>query len=82
MRSFELAAMRGCLLVEWTEEHEEIFGQDAAYFRSETDMVEKAVWLLDRPEERARLSEATYRRVTGCGHSYHSRLQSLLAAQS
>lgn len=82
MRTFEIAAMGGCMLAEDTEEHREILGADgecAMFFRNEREMVEKAKWLLGHPEERSRLARAAYLRITRGQNTYADRLRTMLA---
>jgi spore maturation protein CgeB len=81
MRSFELPAMRACMLTEDTEEHREIFGNDGeavTFFRTREEMVEKLRWLLTHDDERRRLKEASHRVVTTGHHTYRDRLESML----
>jgi spore maturation protein CgeB len=84
MRSFEIPAAGGCMLAEDTAEHRAIFGADneaVMYFRSLGEMVRKAGWLLEHPEERTRLAEAAHALVTDGGHTYQDRLVAMLAGQ-
>lgn len=81
MRSFEIPAMRGCMLTEDTTEHRAIFGDEGravVYFRSIPEMIEKARWLLDHPEERERLANAAHQLITGGKHTYRDRLVTML----
>lgn len=81
MRTFELAAMGACMLVEDTDEHREILGQDGEaviYFKTIPEMVQRLRWLLDRPEERHRLAAAAQSRITNGQNAYHDRLASML----
>jgi hypothetical protein len=81
MRSFEIPAIGACMLVEDTAEHHEIFGPDGetvAYFRSISEMIDKARWLLDRPAERNRLAAAAHARIINGGHTYRDRLAGML----
>lgn len=81
MRSFELAALGACMLVEDTAEHRELFGADGAcvrYFNSRESMVACARDLLARPEERIRLSSNVRQRIHSGGHTYRDRLQTML----
>jgi len=81
MRSFEIPAMSGCMLAEDTEEHRRIFGAEGAavlYFKSVTEMVEKARWLVDRPEQRSRLASAANELMVTGGHTYRHRLATML----
>lgn len=84
MRSFEAPAMGGCLLLEDTPEHRELFGADrecAVYFRDETDVAAQARWLRENPAERDRLAAAARQRITQGRHTYADRLQTMLGAQ-
>jgi hypothetical protein len=81
MRSFEVPAMGGCLLVEETEEHREIFGPEGEcmlYFRDETELLKKARWLLQNEPERRRLAAAAHDRVTRGQNTYADRLRKML----
>jgi spore maturation protein CgeB len=83
MRSFEIPAVGTCMLTEDTEEHRQIFGPDGqhvVYFRSLDEMVGRLRWLLDRPEERARLAAAAHRLIAVDGkNTYRDRLETMLA---
>jgi spore maturation protein CgeB len=81
MRSFEIAALGGCMLAEDTAEHREILGPDGEsvmYFRTPREASERARALLDDPDERARLSKAVYDRISGGAHTYRDRLNAIL----
>jgi hypothetical protein len=81
MRSFEIAALGGCMLAEDTAEHREIFGLDGeavVYFRTPREAADRACALLAEPAERARLSEAVRARISGGAHTYRDRLVSML----
>ena len=79
MRSYEVPAMRGCLLTEDTAEHREILGDTVLYFRDHRELVENARALLADHALRARLAQAAYARVTGGGNAYSDRLKAMLA---
>jgi spore maturation protein CgeB len=82
MRSYELPAMKACMLVEHTSEHERMFGaegQSVLYFRSPDEMVGKAKWLIERPEVRKRLREAVYALITQGTNTYTDRLRQILS---
>jgi len=82
MRSFEIAALGGCMLAEDTLEHRQIFGPDGqavVYFRTAEEAAEKARGLLADKNERARLSMAARRCVVTGGHTYSDRLNAMLA---
>jgi spore maturation protein CgeB len=84
MRSFEIAALGGCMLAEDTAEHREIFGDDGeavAYFRSPREAADRARILLANPAECARLSAAVRERIVLQGaHTYRDRLVTILGA--
>lgn len=83
MRSFEIAALGGCMLVEDTVEHRGIFGPDGEaviYFRTAREAAERARSLLAAPAERARLSKAVRTRILRGAHTYQDRLGSILTA--
>jgi spore maturation protein CgeB len=85
MRSFEAAAMGGCLLIEDTGEHREIFGRDGEavfYFRSIPEMVERAKWLLRHDADRHRLSASVHARITEGGNTYTERLRTIVEVAS
>ncbi|OYU12437.1 MAG: hypothetical protein CFE38_08195 [Comamonadaceae bacterium PBBC1] len=86
MRTFEIAALGGCMLVEDTAEHRDIFGLDGEcvhYFNGPQQAAAKIRLLLNDQVVRKRLAQAVSERVTAGGHTYTHRLQSMLqAAQS
>lgn len=83
MRTFEVPALGACMLVEDTEEHREIFGEENStvlYFRQLDELFEKLRWLLVHSEERNRLAISAHTLiVTGC-NTYRDRLVSMLLA--
>jgi spore maturation protein CgeB len=81
MRSFEIAALGGCMLTEDTPEHREIFGEDGeavVYFRTAEEAAERARALLADPAKRGRLSAAVRGRISRGAHTYRDRLVSIL----
>jgi hypothetical protein len=81
MRTFELPAMRCCMLIEDTDEHREIFGDDGQcvlYFRTVPELLKAASLLMGDEGERRRLAEAAYERVTTGSNTYRDRLASML----
>lgn len=81
MRSFEVPAMSGCALMEDTEEHRELFGEEweaVAYFSSPQGLVEKTMLLLNEPAERERLARNAHECIVGGGHTYADRLKVML----
>jgi spore maturation protein CgeB len=82
MRTFEAPAIGACMLVEDTEEHREIFGEDGkavVYFRDVDDMIEKLRWLLAHDDERQRLAQTAHHLITQGKHTYRDRLMTMLA---
>ncbi len=83
MRSFEIAASGGCMLVEDTDEHREIFGTDGecvVYFANDDQMISRARWLLQHDHERLRLRKAVYKKIVLEGNNtYADRLKQILA---
>ncbi len=84
MRTFELPAVGGCMLVEDTSDHRSLFGAEGEcvrYFTSTDQLEQQARDLLAAPEEQARLAAAVQRRICTEGqHTYADRLQSILEA--
>jgi hypothetical protein len=81
MRTFELPAMRACMVVEDTEEHREIFGPDGecvVYFQTAEDMLAGVRRLVADDEARTRLADACYKRICGGRNTYQDRLVEML----
>lgn len=81
MRTFEIPAMRGCLLAEQTPDHERLFGPEGdsvLYFRTPEEALAKVTWLLGHPGERERLAAQAHARITAGRHTYRDRLMVLL----
>jgi spore maturation protein CgeB len=81
MRSFEIAAVGGCMLAEDTDEHREIFGPEGEtvlYFRNAGEASTKAAWLLSNAEERFRMAQAVRKRAGGAENTYRARLATML----
>ena len=68
------------MLAERTAEHQEFFreGEEVAYFSSPQELVDKVRYYLEHGDERKRMAEAAYHRVTSGNHSYADRLQQIL----
>ena len=82
MRSFEIAAVGGCMLAEDTDEHREIFGPEGEtvfYFRNAAEAANKASWLIGNAEERSRMKQAVRKRAGGAENTYRARLAAMLA---
>jgi spore maturation protein CgeB len=85
MRSLEIAAIGGCMLVEDTAEHREMFGaagEAVVYFATAADAARQAKELLANPDERVRLSCAVHTRISNGGHSYADRLLTMLGSET
>jgi spore maturation protein CgeB len=85
MRSFEAAAIGGCILAEDTNDHRELFGpHDHAvrYFSTITEMVQQAKLLLADPDARRRLSIHLRERLDAGKHTYANRLAEMLRASN
>ena len=83
MRTFEMAAIGACMLVEDTDEHRAIFGPDGEcvrYFADAGEAAARARALLGDPVERSRLASAVQRLIGSGGHTYGDRLQAMLRA--
>lgn len=81
MRSFEIAAVGGCMLAEDTAEHREIFGPDGdavVYFRNPREAAERAKALLYDLPERKRLARRLHDRIVGGRNTYTHRLAAML----
>jgi len=82
MRSFEIAAVGGCMLAEDTDEHREIFGSEGEtvlYFRTAGEASAKASWLLGNAQERARMAQAVRVGAGGPENTYRARLATMLS---
>ncbi|HET9441297.1 MAG TPA: glycosyltransferase [Longimicrobiales bacterium] len=81
MRSYELPAMRGCILAQDTLDHRELYGPDGEtvrFFKGIEDIGQAARALLRDPAERERLALAVHTRVVRPENAYDSRLDQLL----
>lgn len=81
MRSFEAGAAGGCLLVEDTPEHRDIFGEDGAAVRFFSTAREAALIFLELladSAERRRMANAVKSRILDGRHSYGDRLQTMI----
>ncbi len=80
MRSFELPVCKTFSLVTRTEGIRDIFveGESVACFDGPQELVEKVRYYLPRPEERARIAEAAFKRVLDGKHTYADRAATVL----
>ncbi len=82
MRSIEIPAVGGCLLVEDTDEHRALFGPPghmATYFHEIPDMLDQLGCLLSAKDERRRLAAAASRHIREGRHTYKDRLRTMLS---
>jgi len=83
MRSFEVPAVGACMVVEDTEEHRQIFGEDRTrvlYFNSAREMVERTRTLLANENLRRSLRDNVHIHITKGGNTYADRLRSMINA--
>jgi len=81
MRTFEVAAMGACMLVEDTPEHREILGPDgeaAVYFGTPGEGVEKLRQLLADDDVRRSLASRVLHRIRRERHTYADRITAML----
>jgi hypothetical protein len=81
MRSFEVAAMGGCMLVEDTAEHRDLFGPDGdavVYFSSPDDAVARTRELVADSARRRRLALRVRELIGRPEHTYAARLREML----
>ena len=77
MRSFEAAAIGGCILAEDTADHRMLFGPDdhaVRYFKTIGEMQQQAKLLIADADLRRRLAIRLRERVAGGGNAYADRL--------
>ena len=82
MRSFEAAAIGGCILAEDTADHRELFGPNdyaVRYFTSAPEMVQETKRLIANPDARFRLSLQLRDAFYNGKHTYADRLATMLA---
>jgi spore maturation protein CgeB len=82
MRSFELPAMRTCMVVEDTPEHRAIFGPPGhavEYFQTGEELLATAKRLIGDEAERERLAATCHARICDAQNTYRDRLTIMLA---
>jgi len=85
MRSFEAAAIGGCILAEDTPDHRELFGPDdyaVRYFKAIPDMQRQAKILVGDADVRRRLSLALQQRIALRQDTYADRIITMLRLTS
>jgi spore maturation protein CgeB len=81
MRSFEIPAIGGCMLIEDTNEHRAIFGEEGdtvLYFHSPQEAAARAQALIGDATLRARLTARARCRIRSQPNRYADRLQAML----
>ncbi|MES2604939.1 MAG: glycosyltransferase [Pseudomonadota bacterium] len=81
MRTFEVPAIGGCMLLEDTAEHREIFGAEGInvlYFADQASMIEQTRRLCNDAALRQRLAANAHQLMMTGGHTYRDRLISML----
>ncbi len=82
MRSYEAPAMRGCLIVEDTQEHREMYGAEGEavlYYTNPDELVMKTRQLLQAGrEKRQTLRHAAWERITKNNNTYADRLSEMI----
>ena len=82
MRSLELPAMGGCIVVEDTPEHRELFGEDKCcveYYRTSRELAAKVTSLCAQPDRARALGDKVHKRICSeSRHTYSDRLQRIL----
>jgi spore maturation protein CgeB len=68
------------MLAEWSPRHADLFQEDdeAVFFHSDAELIDKVRYYLERPDERARIAAAGRRRALESGYDYESRVHDLL----
>ncbi|TLS78400.1 hypothetical protein FE236_01220 [Mariprofundus erugo] len=79
-RTFEIPACGSLLLADRSDEHLEFFkeGEDADFFSSADEMVDKVKYYLGNETERARIARNGYNRCMTSGYSYKAILEHTL----
>lgn len=80
-RCFEIPACGGLMLAERTDDLLRFFKEDeeACFFSSQEELVQKVQWLLDNPLKRDRIAAAGLKRVWLDGHDINSRAQQFIS---
>lgn len=81
-RTFEIPACGSMLLADRTDEHREFFkeGEEADFFASGEELLEKEKFYRDHESVRERLARAGYKRCIESGYAYVHRLRAALEA--
>jgi len=81
-RSMEIPACGGFMVAERTDEHKQLFEEDneAVYFDTQEELLEKVKYYLEYEEERKKIAEAGYRKTREAGYSYDDRVEEMIKA--
>lgn len=79
-RTMEIPACKSLLMAERTVEHERLFkdGEEAAFFSSNQELLDKCKYYLSRPAECKRVTENGYLRCVNSGYSNDVMVRSIL----
>jgi spore maturation protein CgeB len=79
-RCFEIPACGRVMLAERTKDLQEMFkeNEEACFFSSNDELVEKVRWLLDNPEIRNQIANAGLKRVWSDGHFIDNRVKQFI----
>lgn len=77
MRTFEVAAMGGCMVAEDTPDHRKFLGPAARYFTSIEEMTMAVRFLVSNEPARNEISALAHQRIFQGPHSYADRLKTL-----
>lgn len=80
-RTFEIPACGSFMLAERSPRHIELFqeGEEAVFFTSEQELLDKVQYYLRHPQIRNRIAAAGRKRVVESGYDHESRLKQLLS---
>jgi predicted phosphodiesterase len=79
-RCFEIPATKNLMLSKYTDDLNRLFEEnnEAVYFRSKDDLLEKVRFYLNNPELRANIAKAGYERLLKDGHEVSDRVKEIM----